>query len=263
MFTFTVHAIGSSRLFHDHREASALWFHLVSRVHGLSGLVWMPNHLHLDHPLSETGAIDAALRAFALWRHAHRGESGPVWAPRPPPQALSGPQHTRRNLRYLHLNPCRAGLAPCPVAWPWSTCRDCLGLVDRPMRPRVADPMRLHAYTSADPSCAVQGTPFPGHRDMAPRPDLDRLAGVVSEYLRVPIEDLGRRGPGRALFVGAARTLTAWRPADIARHVDLHRSAVGRAPGVEPRVAQRLARMLADDRFPGLVPADPRLGRRR
>ncbi len=259
MFTFVAHAVHNTRLFADWEEASALWLRIVLRGPGLRGLVLMPNHLHLDSTSGDPKPLDLALRAFALWRNHHRGEAGAVWAARPAPEALSGPKHIRRNLRYLHLNPCRARLVACPAAWPFSTHRDCLGLAAAPARPRVSDPFAFHAYVSGDPSCAVEGTPYPSARLAEDRIPLGRIAAAVSEYLRRPLSEVYAPGKARRTFLAAARSLTDWSGAAIADHAGCSRALVSRTRPLETRAASAIARMAADDRFWGLRDQDPRL----
>jgi hypothetical protein len=49
----------------------------------------------------------------------------------------------RRTVRYIHLNPCRGELVSRPLAWPWSTHRDRLGLAVRPAVSRAAEVLRV------------------------------------------------------------------------------------------------------------------------
>ncbi len=77
---------------------------------------------------------------------------------------------------YLHPGP------HDPDKWRWQT----IG----PFRAPVHDPFRLHAYVSADPSVAVEGSALPAH---GRRPILGDVERAVSALTRCPLEAL--RGP--------------------------------------------------------------------
>jgi len=261
MFHLVAHAVAGTRLFQDWTEAQALWDRLA-RVPGLRALVLMPNHVHLVSAVADARAFDTARRAFARWRNNWRGQAGAVWQERPTVEALPDALHARRTTRYVHLNPCRARLVTCPAAWPFSTHRDALGLSLKPVRKREPDPVAFHAYVSADPSCSVNGTPYPGNRMQTERVPVERLAGAVSELARMPLEQVRARGPERALWISAARSLTSWSGAEIARAVGVHRSQVTRCAPLPAATVAALERALADERFPGLVAGDLRLRHR-
>ncbi len=261
MFHFVAHSTPGTLLFTDWTEARALWQRLRS-VPGLRALMLMPNHIHLISSVADERAVTIALRSYARWRNHHRGQHGPVWQPRPPADPLPDPKHARRSIRYLHLNPCRARLVPCPAAWPFSTHRDALGLALDPVRERVSDAPGFHSYVSSDPSVSVTGTPYPGDRLRGDRIPMARLAGAVSELARAPLADVYARPHGRRLLIGVARELTSWSGGDIAVAVGVHRSQVARAPQPPRGVCEQVARMVADERFPGLIDRDPRLRRR-
>jgi len=131
----------------------------------------MPNHVHL---IVKRESPDAAKRQLVL---AVRGLSraastGGLWEPVPPPAVIPDHKHLLRQIRYVHLNPCRDGLAPDPLSWPWSTHRGLAGAEYEPwVKPRLlarelAVPHTgfvewLHGYISADPCVALTGTPLP------------------------------------------------------------------------------------------------------
>jgi hypothetical protein len=93
-----------------------------------------------------------------------------IWAKVPEPILIPDRHHLLRQIRYVHLNPCRAGLAPDPLSWEWSTHRDFTGCVINPWPSitRLATELKVdrhrfgnwfHAYASKDPSVAIAGTP--------------------------------------------------------------------------------------------------------
>jgi hypothetical protein len=131
----------------------------------------MPNHVHLilksDSPEAARSALTLAVRG--LLRGA--GTRG-LWQPLPPPSPIPDHKHLLRQIRYVHLNPCRDGLAPDPLCWPWSTHRGLVGGEYQPwVEPRVLSRALsmphtgfvawIHGYVSADPSVALCGTPLP------------------------------------------------------------------------------------------------------
>jgi len=260
MHHFVARALPDTYLFEDPIETLALWERLVHAVPLPAALCLMPNHVHVLHSRQVRRALGAALSAYARWRNHRRGEHGPLWEPIPDPHPVIGPLKRSRNERYIHLNPCRAGLVRDPLEWPWSTHRDAVGLVVQPVRPPARDPRHFHAYVSADPAADVRGTPMPvGVVDV-----LERVAGLravrdaVSAVTRTPISHLGRRGPTRRLLVRAARVLTSARNREIAAFVGLTPCAVRRILASVDADVRVVARVLGDRRFQGLHDGDPR-----
>jgi hypothetical protein len=120
-------------------------------------------------------------------------------------------------VRYVALNPCRAGLARDPLEWPWSTHRDVVGAVADPwvaaeqlatmlQRPRRGFAETHHAYVSADPDVAVGGTPLlrPVPRTLAPETSLTAVSRAAASATRATSVDVRRPGPTRALFIRLA-----------------------------------------------------------
>jgi hypothetical protein len=131
----------------------------------------MPDHLHLiveaTSPAPIRWALATELRAFT---RSHYPDTN-LWTPVPEPRVIPNVLHLQRTIRYVHLNPCRAGITNDPLDWEWSTHRDVLGLAS----PQWVDaselaefwkiragffPERFHSYVSGDPSTRVSGTPF-------------------------------------------------------------------------------------------------------
>jgi hypothetical protein len=160
-------------------------------------------------------------------------------APSPPAERVEGATKIRRSVRYVHLNPCRARLVTDPLAWPFSTHLDAVGLTPCPVRDRVGDPAAFHRYVSADPTVDVQGTPLPvaSSRSLGVE---DVLAAVCHAY-RVPPDRLLRRGPARRALVQNARALTDASVPAIAAAVGLGRSAAHAIPAAADPAVARLA----------------------
>jgi putative transposase len=118
--------------------------------HGLAVLAYclMPNHVHLivepSHPAAMSKALGAAHRQFAEILHRRERWSGHLWQARfysCPLDAL----HLLHAVRYVLLNPVRAGLVGEPTAWKFSSARAHLyGEADAlvspgPLRSRIDD----------------------------------------------------------------------------------------------------------------------------
>ena len=257
-----IHCVARARagtlLFHNWLEARALWERMI-RVPKLSYLVLMPDHVHAAVESKTVDEFARAMQAYAQWRNHSRGERGPVWRS----SAVSpvrGRQHERRTRRYIHLNPTRKGLVRDPLAWPFSTHRDCVGLALPPIRRCVSDPERFHAQVSADPTVDPQGTelPSPPDPDSLVQVSLDQVQAAVSSLTCTPESGLYRRGPARALVVHAARILTHHSSVEIAEMVGVSRWTVTRAPSQLDRSVRLVRTVLLDSRFALLHETDLR-----
>ena len=244
-----------SACFTSSAEARALWDRLLAGPGSPAALVLMPNHVHALVPQLDERAFSRALSGYARWRNHHRGASGPVWERHPPPHAVPDQKHLRRTLRYIHLNPCRAGLVHDPLAWPFSTHRDACGLAKPTARERMRDPHAFHAYVSADPTVSLEGTLLPARPYGSDAPPLTAVLDAASSVTRTPLSALvGQRSPARSVALSAARAL-AIPTADLAAAFALHPSAVRRTRCATDEL---VARVLFDDRFPGLLDGDLR-----
>lgn len=101
-------------------------------------VVWayclMPNHVHIIAVPEREGSLHAALgeahRRYSRRVNFREGWRGHLWQGRfasfPMDEA-----HTLRAVRYVELNPVRAGLAQSPEDWRWSSARaHILGIAD-------------------------------------------------------------------------------------------------------------------------------------
>ncbi|CAA7614688.1 transposase [Magnetospirillum sp. UT-4] len=86
--------------------------------------VLMPNHVHLIVvPTDEDGlrrALAPVHRRYAGHVHARLKRTGHFWQGRFGAVVMDEP-HLEAALRYIALNPVRAGLAERPQDWPWSS----------------------------------------------------------------------------------------------------------------------------------------------
>jgi len=234
------HAVNDELLFSSVEEGARLWRTVVAATPGLLALTLMPNHLHLVHPRDVRDRLARALGAYTRWRNFRRGRTGPLLRPLPPPTPRGDRRAVRRDVRYVHLNPCRGlrSLVPDPLAWPWSTHRDWVGLSLDAVVPRTAQPQRFHRYVSSDPHVEMEGTPLPVAEDRAPSPALVR--STVASLARVPEDSLVRRGPFRSLYLSVATALCDAPSAQVRSVVDVGRGAIIRPASVEVlRVVER------------------------
>jgi putative transposase len=120
------------------------------------GYVIVPTHIHLI--LSVDGDLSGVLRDFKKFTakkivELYAGVSDPpfrnvfkfccrdnrpptehkVWQDGSHPELIKTEAFFRQKLDYLHANPLRRGLAVDPVAWTYSSIRQCCGCGDGPL----------------------------------------------------------------------------------------------------------------------------------
>lgn len=208
----------------DHAVSRDLWGRLRTSFPTALACCFMGNHLHLlvdDDPQRARRAVTRMLAQRGWWKVA---------------VSLVSPDHVkvRRQLRYIALNPCRARLVPDPLAWLWSTHRDLVGATVDPWVPaarlaRYGTARELHRYISADPSVALEGTPFPATQ---PPPWLHGLGDIARAAIvstRSVEADLRRRSPCRTAFLQLARAEGWHRPELLASVAHTHVRTVYRA----------------------------------
>ena len=93
--------------------------------------VAMPNHVHLILEPADADGLRRALaplhRRYAGHIHARLKRTGHFWQGRFGCVAMDE-DHAAAALRYVLMNPVRAGLAARAIDWPWSSARTLLGL---------------------------------------------------------------------------------------------------------------------------------------
>lgn len=147
------------------------WWRLRRRFPKVGACVLMPNHFHIliFTPDADRTRWELGVELRAWTQRFHPGRS--VWCAIPEVSPIRDHLHLRRQIRYVHLNPCRAGLATDPIQWEWSTHRDAVGCVEEawPSREALSEafesPLSLlgeniHRYVSKDPSVSVVGSPM-------------------------------------------------------------------------------------------------------
>ncbi len=108
----------------------------------------MTNHVHLvavpDGPASLARTLRQTHSEYALAVNRAQGRSGHLWQCRFFSCPLDG-GHLENAVRYVELNPVRAGLVQTAQDWEWSSARAhagvvlCDGVLDRGWRERMPD----------------------------------------------------------------------------------------------------------------------------
>lgn len=200
--------------------ARSAWSRLRHHWPRVLACVLMGNHLHLvasGVPEDEQARLGRVVSQLREWRTS----------PRPSVELI--PDHrVARVIRYVLLNPVRAGLCERPADWLYSTQRDLLGAVCDPWVSWDA----LQGWSAAR-WCAWLGDSVPAPVEAVdwPRLPLSRLAVASAAAHRQRVDAVRRRGPVRATFV-ALCWHQGWRNATVvARAAGLHPSNVRRAWG--------------------------------
>lgn len=249
-------ALPGQKPFADPRAAWWLMWRLRIAYPGALCACVMPEHLHqiteTDDPHGARVRL-AKILAVATVRAGRRRVFESVAEPQPMASGL----HLERSVRYLHLNPCRAGLVADPLCWPWSTHRGLVGAELDPWvtpgrlaralgRPERSLPEWLHRYVSSDPTVRVEGTELlpPAPPASVPRHGLEeiRRAALSASPWSTPHERR-RLVVGLALHQGWSDTRIIALAAQLARR-SVQRAVADRA-GVE--LAARMC--LADPRL--------------
>jgi hypothetical protein len=252
MFHLVARSIDGAPLFWTWAEARRLWDGVVRATPGRVALMLMPNHVHLVHGLDVREPLAAAVAGYTRWWNHRHGRTGPLFQVLPPAQPLVGMQKVRRQIRYVHLNASRAGLARDPLAWAFSTHRDACGLASPGVVARARDVAAFHKYVSSDPRVDVNGTELPSVSLSANDPR--EVLHAVSAVTRTPLSWItDTKVPARALYLRAALLLCPdVDRVTIGELVRVGRNGAARAArGEDPRVAV-VARAVGDPRFPAL-----------
>lgn len=105
----------------------------VSRLYGvaLHAFVLMDNHLHMLVTPGEAEALSRMMQALGRRYvgafNARHHRTGTLWEGRFRAGLVEGERHLLACLRYIELNPVRAGLVADPADWPWSSAGHHLG----------------------------------------------------------------------------------------------------------------------------------------
>lgn len=111
----------------------------LAASHGLAihAYVLMPNHVHLlatpaaDDTLARL--MQALGRRYVRWFNARHRRTGTLWEGRFRSTVVEADRYLLACMRYIELNPVRAGLVEDPAAYRWSSYRHQIGLLVDPL----------------------------------------------------------------------------------------------------------------------------------
>lgn len=154
----------------------------------------MPNHVHLILTRADPDGLRRALakvhRIYAGTIHARQKKTGHFWQGRFGAVVMDE-DHLLSALRYVGLNPVRAGLVKQAVDWPWSSARAHLtgepdGVTDlNPIQDRLPSAAGLFDLAEADVAAfnALRKAESIG-RPVGGEAFLDRVAGQIGRAVR-------------------------------------------------------------------------------
>jgi len=259
----------------QHRAACAELWRRLARSFDLVACVLMPDHVHVLAQIEH----DIALRSFARvlsafqlrMQESGRSEFYFEWESLPQPEKVQhDKRHIARTVRYIHLNPARDALCDDPLEWEWSTHRDWVGAVARPVvdRARWARAMGrrmpscvkwLHEYVCADVSIARPRPVSDPAALLRAEKDasLDSIASAVPRVLRSACSDPREFGPTeRRLFLLAAARWTGYRAPELARFVGCDRTNAWKMIRCEKRILLERSPDRYEGRRPGARPSE-------
>jgi len=97
----------------------------------LTAWVFLPDHWHAilfpRSPVTVSLVMESIKVGSTLRINGGRKESGLLWQPRFFDRAVRTVKEYHEKVKYIHLNPVKAGLATRPEEWPWSSVHDYAG----------------------------------------------------------------------------------------------------------------------------------------
>ena len=240
---------GGQDIFFDEGDWSHVYLLLQQGIerygHRVHGFCCMPNHIHFvmqvqDMPLSQI--MQNLSFRYTRWINTHQARSGHLFQGRYKAILVDADQYLLQLIRYIHLNPVRAGLVKDPMDYPWSSHRAYLGQEELPWlwrdwvlsyfakrattaRHRYAafvhegksEGHRAEFHQGGDDGRVLADDQFLEHvlgKENTPRPAvaLPAIIACISRAYDVNVEEL--RGPARTRVLSEARKTIGW----LARH---------------------------------------------
>jgi REP element-mobilizing transposase RayT len=239
-YHFVSRARWSLRPLTDRDRCADLWRRLQSKFEVVLAAVLMPEHLHLliESPDVERAHLKLRKTLAAFTRVHYPGSR--LWDPTPTPEPVPDLKHLQRTIRYIHLNPCRRGLATDPLQWEWSTHRDAVGATSKSWvdLPRLRTLQRVpagsfapefHRYVSSDPTVRMEGTELPQRLSVFHCTgvlSLEQLANAVLQSAHAPNGAYSSCGSERRVVLHLADQLGANPRKALAEFVGLQERAV-------------------------------------
>lgn len=142
---FPQHVIqrGNNRqvVFHEDADYVAYlgWLQDAARANDVAihGYVLMPNHVHLLATPGRDDGIGRMMqslgRRYVRWHNDKYRRSGALWDGRYRAALVEAERYLLACLRYIELNPVRAGLVELPQHYRWSSCAHHVGMTVDPL----------------------------------------------------------------------------------------------------------------------------------
>ena len=255
-FHLVFRATGGQKPFLGRENAAFFLRELQRRLSPCLAYVLMPNHGHI---LVRPGELKQATKAIRLALIQFKKKVPSHWEPIPEPASIPDLKHLRRQVRYVHLNPCRSNLTSDPLAWEFSSHREVLGYSPNPIsKLSVQDlsfqsPAEFHRYVSSDSTTTVSGSSLPRaivkNKPGFPMVSLDRVAVLSVELTHQPAEAIRKRGHARGLFIILAEAAGYDNYSLIARYLGVSKQSISslRLRGNLPVYSKDLATALLTD----------------
>jgi REP element-mobilizing transposase RayT len=249
---FVFRAAGSQTPFLTRDGSLFIWNQIRRRLDRCLALVIMPNHGHL---LVDIEDKDRAERAIRLSLLSFKRSTPTLWDPIPDPTLIPDIKHLRRQIRYVHLNPCRSHLTPDPLSWEFSTHWDFMnysvGSFSVPLVQNLgfSSKAQFHKYISSDSSTLTEGTELPlltSDLNGFPIVALDRVSELSKKLTRSPADGLNKTGTARQLFYSLSAAAGYTNQTLIAQYLKISQQSVseflarGRVLQYPPELARRL-----------------------
>ena len=242
---------GGQDIFFEKGDRSHLYLLLQEGLarygHRVHGFCCMPNHIHFviqvqNIPLSQI--MQNLSFRYTRWINSQQSRRGHVFQGRYKAILVDADEYLLQLIRYIHLNPVRAGLVKDPAAYPWSSHRAYLGREVLPWLSRdwVLSYFAKRATTARDRYAAfVQDGKGEGQRaefhqggddgrvladdrflekvlarEKKPKPGVTLLAIIACISRAYDVNVKALRGPSRARELAEARRTIGW----LARHFE-------------------------------------------
>lgn len=106
----------------QHDVARWLWSRLRRSFPDALAAVLMQDHIHVLAPaVNESDARRRLAAVVSAIRRSNNAGADIVFSPTSAKGPFMARQKLARQVRYIMLNPCRAGYARCPLQWLWTT----------------------------------------------------------------------------------------------------------------------------------------------
>jgi REP element-mobilizing transposase RayT len=236
---------GGQNIFFDNEDRNHFYLLIQQGVerygHRIHGFCCMTNHVHLAIQIAED-PLSRIVQNFSFrytrWINSKQGRTGHLFQGRYKAILVDTDSYLLELVRYIHLNPVRAGLVEDPREYRWSGHRAYLGtetlpwletdcVLSRFAKRRKTCRQRYEAFVLAGKDEGhrsefhhgsedgrvladdrfleqILNKPVPNQPDVS----LDRIVAHVSREYAVSVEDL--RGPSRNRMVSEARSVVGW-----------------------------------------------------